>query len=195
MARLNRRKVYLIICEGNNKTEFNYLSHFRNNKLAIDLQKSEDTDPESMIKRAKHFIKKNNIDFKYGDKVFCLMDIDLDANKSNLIKQLQIKNPNITIVTSNPCIESWFLYHFVDHPQTQRSSQSNKNYLRTFIPNYTEKMDVYTKVQEIRDNLDIALVRSKNKKKLLEQNYDLKSADAMHCTFVDDLITQINSEE
>ena len=38
-------------------------------------------------------------------------------------------------------------------------------------------------------------LKLKNKKKLLEQNYDLKSADAMHCTFVDDLITQINSEE
>jgi len=195
MARLNRRKVYLIVCEGKNKTEYNYLSHFRNDTIAIDLQKSEDTDPISMIKKTKHFIRKNKIDFKYGDKAFCLMDIDLDASKANLIKQLQNENPNITIITSNPCVESWFLFHFVKHPQTQNSSQSNKTYLKTFIPNYSEKMDVYAKVEKIKNNLKEAIENSQNKKRLLAQNYDLKSADAMHCTFIDDLILQIFSEE
>ena len=148
-----------------------------------------------LFKKTKHFIRKNKIDFKYGDKAFCLMDIDLDTSKANLIKQLQNENPNITIITSNPCVESWFLFHFVKHPQTQNSSQSNKTYLKTFIPNYSEKMDVYAKVEKIKNNLKEAIENSQNKKRLLAQNYDLKSADAMHCTFIDDLILQIFSEE
>ena len=47
----------------------------------------------------------------------------------------------------------------------------------------------------IKNNLKEAIKNSQNKKRLLSQNYDLKSADAMHCTFIDDLILQIFSEE
>ena len=105
------------------------------------------------------------------------MDIDLDSSKANLIKQLQNENPNITIITSNPCVESWFLFHFVKHPQTQNSSQSNKNYLKTFISNYSEKMDVYAKVEKIKNNL----------KEMKE-----KSLDCIKDMFMDTVIEQMS---
>ncbi|MBQ7884755.1 MAG: RloB domain-containing protein [Clostridia bacterium] len=197
MGRLNannsrkeiQKTTYLVVCEGKNKTEYNYFCHFRNRVINLKIEKSEATDPKSMIKTAKHYIKKYDMNFADGDKAFCLIDVDLDSSRANLINDLQTKNPNIKIITSNPCFETWFLFHFEEHPKSQTSSQNTKDELKNqHIKNYTESMDVYAKVPEIKQNLQLALARAKQKRKLLAKNYDLTSAEAMHCTFVDELV-------
>lgn len=136
----NRRKVkplILIISEGKD-TEINYFKSFNKNYVNVDVKpveknsvgknKSKKTDPVNLVEKAKEYITtKYDICEDDGDRVWCLMDIDINYHNPNPLKAREIeiqkaltisnefKNKNdvyINLGLSNPCFELWYLLHF-----------------------------------------------------------------------------------
>ncbi len=183
-----RKKVYLIICEGRNKTETLYFEHFkkRNNEYILKIEGSESTDPISMVETTKHYIAKYDLSNNEENKIFCLIDIDDDENKAKLVNKLKNQNKNIQFITSNSNFETWYLLHFVDSPKPMNSSNTVKK-LKRYIPTYNKSYDVYLKVKEIKSNTKIALTRAETLRKHYKDiNKDLTYANPY--TMVDNIV-------
>ncbi|MFA5449121.1 MAG: RloB family protein [Clostridia bacterium] len=159
--------IWLIVCEGRNKTEINYLSHFnkREGKVRLIVKPSEDTDPRRMVERAKNIAKAQSIGQNLNDRIICLIDLDIDDNRAKLIQLLKIKYSKINIFVSNPCFEIWFLLHFTRHPNRENKSRNVKKQLEGYVPNYTESMDILQKCTQIQTNYSIAIKNAQDLRK------------------------------
>lgn len=177
-AKSSRRAkhVFIIVCEGRNETECNYLSNFktREGQIIIKPIPCEATDPKSMIAKAKYYYEKDGLSCDEGDRVFCLIDVDNSAERAELIEKLKNENPNIIIICSNPCFEVWYLFHLQEHPKYLKDGSAAKAELRTFIPNYRENYDIYVREPLIRNNTETAINNCKNKKALYSKDGNLK---------------------
>lgn len=79
-----QRKPYVfIVCEGRNKTEITYFDHFKERSAPFNLycKPCESTDILSMAKKAASIFVENDLDLDLGDRVFCLVDLDLEQTK------------------------------------------------------------------------------------------------------------------
>lgn len=139
-----RKPVIYLVCEGRNKTERLYFNHFivRESNYTLKIVNSEATDILSLGKKGQNIWKKNQLDKRLGDMVFCLFDIDLDKNKIEQLKTAQKRYNNLDFIASNPCFEAWLLFYFTEHPNRVSSSKEEKEQMRRYIPNYTESFDV-----------------------------------------------------
>lgn len=143
------------MCEGKNQSELKYFNHFvkRDNPYNFKIISCIATDPLNMAKKAKGIIIDNQLDFSLGDRIFCLVDVDLSQNQMNKIELAQKKYFNkrckIEFILSNPCFEIWLLYHFTDYPNVENSSQHVKRQLKKYVKNYKENMDI---IQEYNFN-------------------------------------------
>ena len=79
LYRRKRKPVIVLICEGRNQTESKYFNHFNNreNPYNLKIVPSEATDPKNMAKKAQLIIDGLQLENKLGDRVFCLVDLDL----------------------------------------------------------------------------------------------------------------------
>lgn len=167
----NRKNIILIAFEGKNKTEFNYFKHFNNrdNKYNIVPLKSPETNPKGIADYALKYAKNNDIKNEYGDKIFCVIDLDLSQKQLNEYQELLSakKYKEISCFVSNPCFEVWFLFHFLQHPQKQNSSENVKKYMREFVENYEENVDVY-EIKKLKEKQDFAIKNAKDKAEYLK---------------------------
>lgn len=142
-----QRKPYVfIVCEGRNKTEITYFDHFKERNAPFNLHciKCESTDILSMAKKANSlFLDKSlDLDLNLGDRVFCLVDLDLDPKKHEVYITAKNRYKRINIIPSNPCFEFWLQYYFTKYPKVVSSSQKVKEEMAKILPGYTESMDV-----------------------------------------------------
>ena len=139
-----RKPFILIVCEGRNKTERTYFNHFnqRNAPYTLRVKDSEATDIMSMTKRADSLYTEYDLDAKIGDKVYCMVDLDLEQNKYEKYLKAKKLYKNIEIIPSNPCFETWLQYYFTAHPKAVSSSQKAKEEMQGFVAGYTESMDI-----------------------------------------------------
>mgnify|MGYP003295196117 CR=1 FL=1 len=100
-----RKPSIFIVCEGRNKTERTYFNHFnqRNAPYNLRIWDSESTDIMSMTKRADSLYTEYDLDAKIGDKVYCMVDLDLEQNKYEKYLKAKKLYKNIEIIPSNPC--------------------------------------------------------------------------------------------
>ena len=79
----NRKPIIALVCEGRNKSERLYFKHFNNRSSSFILKifDAEVTDILNMGKKSKQIYKDLQMDSKLGDRMFCLVDLDLDKNK------------------------------------------------------------------------------------------------------------------
>lgn len=142
--KLNRN--IIIAVEGSkNKTEKAYFRNFNNkNGNIISFANGGETDPVKMVKSLAKEIERRGIDLNAGDKAYCVFDTDTDQRKNRQILEARhIANDlGIEIITSNPCIEYWFLLHFVN-TNAIMGSDGVITKLKRYIPNYEKNMDVY----------------------------------------------------
>lgn len=124
----DRKPLIFIVCEGRNKTERTYFGHFNTRKAPFNLhiENSEATDIASMAKKAADIFIENQLDPELGDKVYCLVDLDLEQCKYEKYTKAKKKYKNIEIIPSNPCFEIWLLYYFMEAPKVVHSSQRVK---------------------------------------------------------------------
>lgn len=188
------KPVYLIICEGRNETEYNYLLNFkvRNSKIIVEPIKCEASDPKSMLKKAQLEYKINDLSKTNGDKAFCLIDVDNKPEKAELLDSLQARYKNIEIIRSNPCIEVWFLFHLQKNPKYLIDGDAAKNELKSIIVNYSESYDIFKKEQQINQFTDTAIQNSRNKKTNYQNlGYSKFSVDNNPYTDMDILISDL----
>lgn len=173
----SRKPVIAIICEGRNQTETKFFRHFqsRENKYNLKIFSSESTDPSNMTKKAKQIIKENELDNEIGDRVFCLIDLDLSITQLNKVEREKYNQHRtkckIEYILSNPCFEIWLLYYFTDSPRVENSSQKVKEQLKHYVPNYTESYDIIQEC-ELQEKHACAINRS-DKRNLLTEGQSL----------------------
>lgn len=185
---------WLIVCEGRNKTETNYLNHFnkRDGNIRLIIKSSESTDPTRMVKRAEDLAKSLGVGENAGDRIICLMDLDANDQKAQLIQSLRSKHRKVTIIVSNPCFEIWFLLHFTAYPGRKCSSHTVKKQLAHYVPNYVESMDILKKCLKIKLNYKTAINNADGlRKEHVRKNTGIHSADANPYTEVDLLMHDI----
>ena len=102
----------------------------------------ESTDILSMAKKAASIFVENDLDLDLGDRVFCLVDLDLEQTKYDKFITAKKKYKKIDIIPSNPCFEVWLQYYFTKYPKVVPSSQKVKEEMTKILPGYTESMDV-----------------------------------------------------
>ena len=139
-----RKPSIFIVCEGRNKTERTFFNHFnkRNAPYNLRVKDSEATDIMSMAKKAAALFTEYELDAEIGDKVYCLVDLDLEQNKYDKYLKAKKLYKNIEIIPSNPCFETWLQYYFTAHPKAVSSSQKAKEEMQGFVAGYTESIDV-----------------------------------------------------
>ena len=166
-SNLKRKSVIMLVYEGKNKTEHNYFKHFNNreNKFRIEPVDSPETDIKGMADYAIKYAKKYDIKSAYGDKIFCIFDLDINKQKLEEYEQIRYnkKYKDINFIVSNPCFEIWFLFHFEEHPPRLPSSEKVKKHLCKYVKNYEENIDVYEKYN-LKSLLSKALTYANNKK-------------------------------
>lgn len=139
-----RKPSIFLICEGRNKTERAYFSHFneRSNPYNLRIVDCESTDIMHMAKKAESIFVEYDLDLEVGDAVFCLVDLDLDQRKYEKYIKAKLKYKKITIIPSNPCFEIWLQYYFVKNPKVVSSSQKAKDELARIFGAYKESLDI-----------------------------------------------------
>lgn len=139
-----RKPVMLITAEGRNKTEKQYFNSFQDQhgKYSIRFATGLETDPVGMLKAMEKAWKKNELSEKDGDKAYIVLDMDCKSEKIQLVKELQKKSKNIQFIVSNPCIEVWFILHFIYTTHQFKDSKEPKKELAKYIPGYEESMDI-----------------------------------------------------
>ncbi|MCL2860488.1 MAG: RloB family protein [Oscillospiraceae bacterium] len=175
----NRTKnIYLIVCEGINKTEKLYFNNFkkRTNEFILKIENSEATDPKSMLETTKYFMKKYDVDVSEGDRAFCVLDFDANLDKIKLIEELSKEYTNINIIPSNPCFEVWYMLHFKESIGISTSKNIERE-LKKYINNYEKSKDVYKFIPELQGNILLACQRAENINKKYIQNSISKYSD------------------
>jgi len=141
-----RKPVMLITAEGRNKTEKQYFGSFQeqHGKYSIRFATGLETDPVGMLKAMEKAWNKNELSEKDGDKAYIILDMDCKPEKIQLVKELQKKSKNIRFIVSNPCIEVWFILHYIYTTHQFKDSKEPKKELAKYIPGYEESLDIST---------------------------------------------------
>lgn len=150
--RRHRKPMMLITAEGKNKTEKLYFDSFneQHGKYRIYFVNSGgDTDPEGMLKSINKAWANNELSTEYGDKAYIVLDMDCLNDKINLVKKLQRTTKNVRFIASNPCIEVWFIFHYVYTTHQFKDSKEPKNELAKYIAGYEESMDISTIIRPL----------------------------------------------
>lgn len=143
-----RKPIIVLICEGRNQTETKYFNHFnkKENPYNLRILPSEATDPKNMAKKARETIDDLQLDKSLGDRIFCLVDLDLSTKQLKKVEEEKIKKTRgkckVEFILSNPCFEAWLLFYFVPHPKVEQSSQKVKEQLKKHVPQYSESFDI-----------------------------------------------------
>lgn len=174
----NKRKIKSIIalgCEGKNKTETTYFKNFSTRDCIIKFSSGTHTDPVGMANDLVDFIRKEDIKNEYGDKIYLLIDTDINQNKQNQISEAKsiCEKYDIELITSTPTFEYWYILHYGYTTKSYQSSKQVKNEMKSKIENYTESMNVYPIIKENTNN-------ACNNAKSIEK-YHLENGQVIDC--------------
>ena len=164
-----RKSIVVIGCEGKNKTEKIYLRNYSSRKCILKFSTGNATDPVGMAEDLIRFIKNEDINKKYGDKIYLLIDMDVNQHKQQQVMQAKkmCDEYGIEIIISNPTFELWYILHFEYTTKTYQSSQEVKKDVKTKIRDYTESMNVFP---IIKKQTMLAIENSKSLEKYQEEN-------------------------
>lgn len=165
------RKSFIVIkCEGDNETEQIYFKNFRTrDSIIIKFSDGNSTDPVGMANELVSFIGDEDISSENGDKIYLLIDTDVNANKQKQIDDAKeiCDEYGIELITSTPSFEFWYMLHFGYTTGSYSSSKEIKKKMKKKIPGYTENMNVYP---IIKDNTDEAMDCAERVEKFHKQN-------------------------
>ncbi len=167
-----RKPVVLLAFEGkNNETERNYFSNFNNRDFNFVLKtyKSSNTDPYGMAESTlKHANKEGIGDADLGDKIFCLIDLDLSKKQLKKYHEaIKAFGDKLEFIISNPCFEIWYLFHFETNTEKQTSSDAVKKQMCKYVKDYKESTEVYKKYG-LKDKTQDAIKNAKSKESNLK---------------------------
>lgn len=164
------RKSFIVIkCEGDNETEQIYFNNFKSRECIIKYPDGNSTDPVGMANELVSFMNSEDINSKNGDKIYLLIDTDVNANKQKQIDEAKkiCDEYGIELITSTPSFEFWYMLHFGYTTGPYTSSKDIKRKMKKKILGYTESTNVYP---IIKDNTDEAVNYAEKVEKLHKQN-------------------------
>lgn len=93
MARLiqkrERKSLILIKTEGTKSAEKIYFNNFNSRNSRIKFATGNSTDVSGMLDDLINYMEMNDISVRYGDKIFFVIDTDLDDKRICDIKKVQ----------------------------------------------------------------------------------------------------------
>ena len=164
------RKSFIVIkCEGDNETEQIYFNNFKSRECIIKYPDGNSTDPVGMANELVSFMNSEDINSKNGDKIYLLIDTDVNANKQKQIDEAKkiCDEYGIELITSTPSFEFWYMLHFGYTTGPYTSSKDIKRKMKKKILGYTESTNVYP---IIKDNTDEAMNYAEKVEKFHKQN-------------------------
>ncbi|MCD8290706.1 MAG: RloB family protein [Prevotella sp.] len=123
--------LFVIVTEGT-KTEPNYFQPFDEiDRIKVRLLKPQNGDtssaPSYIQERAQHYIAEEGLDTKYGDSLWCVIDVDKwNINMITSLGQFCLNTGGCNLVVSNPYFEIWLLYHKLSDLSNIDCSSSHK---------------------------------------------------------------------
>lgn len=145
-----RNPMAYIFVEGGrtNKTErifLNDLNQCGEITALLNVQTQTVTDLGSMLAAANKIVREADFKNNSEDRVFCLVDTDCDEAKWKQIEKLYRANHNdrIVIVLSHPCMEFWYLLHFIYTDKTYQNSDDVAADLKRYIPEYQKNKSCF----------------------------------------------------
>lgn len=148
---IRKRKSFVVIaCEGKNRTETIYFNNYASRKCIIKFATGIHTNPLGMAKDLVKYMKNEDISIEYGDKIYLLIDTDINENKNEQIKKArEICDKNgIELITSIPTFEVWYLLHFGFMTKVFQSSKQVKDNVKEKMKNYSESMNIFPKIMK-----------------------------------------------
>lgn len=201
MGKLDQRKrnqnqrrtksVIAIGCEGKNKTETIYFKNFVSRECIIKFSTGIHTDPIGMANDLVDFIDKEDIKSEYGDKIYLLIDTDVNENKQNQINETKeiCNKQGIELITSTPSFEYWYILHDECTSKSYQSSKQIKREMKSKISNYSESLNVYP---IIKNKTDDAIKHAKRIEKYqIENGKDIDSDKANPHTSVYRIVEEL----
>lgn len=95
-------------------------------------------------KKTRETIDDLQLDKSLGDRIFCLVDLDLSTKQLKKVEEEKNKKARgkcqVEFILSNPCFEAWLLFYFVPHPKVEQSSQKVKEQLKNMCLNILKVM-------------------------------------------------------
>ena len=196
--RSNRKskRVILVAYEGKNKTEKNYFNSFQgiDKNYTIKVVPGNETDPVNLVKQTIQKSKELRLYLDDDDRAFCVFDTDTNPNKDIQIREACeiAKKNNITIITSSPCFELWFLLHY-DYTTAPMDNSDVIRRLREFYPKYEKNCNLYPIIyKETKLACERAL---KLKQHHISDKKDIKSVNANPHSEVYQIIDEFNKKE
>lgn len=191
----NPKRVILISCEGDNKTEKTYFNNFidRDKNYIINYCLGNETDPVNLVKNTIKEVKRSELKLKENDKAYCVFDTDISQERNIQIeKAKKLANKNkIKIITSSPSIEIWFLIHYIYTTKYFTNEEVIKN-LKKYCKNYDKNYDIYP---SIRNKTQTAI---KNAKKLeqfqTENGKELQTIESNPHSQIYEIIEELEKE-
>lgn len=173
------KRVILVAYEGKNKTERNYFDSFKgiDKNYTIKVVPGNETDPVNLVKQTIERAKELRLVLEDDDRAFCIFDTDVNPSKNIQIKEAieLAQNNNVVIITSSPCIETWFLLHY-EYTTANMSSEDVIKKLIGHYPKYTKNCNMHP---IIADKTKEAYANAKKLEKYQkDNNKDIQSVEA-----------------
>lgn len=143
-----QKKIILIVVEG--ETEQRYFEGYRtilgkNSSYVIDIKKKRDTNIEGLLDTCI-WESTHSLNTKAGDRIFCVCDYPGKVSEAIDKKIVEANNKGTTLIITRPCVELWFLLHFVKVYKPYNSSEIVRE-LRKHMPNYRKAdKNIHSKV-------------------------------------------------
>lgn len=184
-----RRPVIYLVCEGK-ETEIRYFKHFRTRNSGIDIipVTSKQKSAVGLVRKAEKTLGDKDFFPDLGDKLWCVFDCDANTTTDLQTAKDMAKKMCYEIAFSNPCIEIWFLYHFMSPGSPLPDCDAVIDVLekQTKLKNYRKSQDVYEILQPLMQS---ALERvAKRTNKLQREKTELISRESNPFTNVDFLV-------
>lgn len=190
------RKSIWIICDGD--TEKYYLQSMKrelntqNNAIKIDKLSGKSEAFEKVFEAIEKelYIKEDDIAY---DLIFYVRDMDAcykqnkiaeyNLGKSKLMK-MDLAKGRLFFIESRPCIEFWFLLHFLKTDNLYEFCSKAISALCGYLPDYEKNESCSKRIYEqLRPYLDKALANAKElnaKKRLQRQGYSYSKMDELY---------------
>ncbi|WP_085024118.1 RloB family protein [Anaerovibrio sp. JC8] len=194
-----RKRIIVISAEGKNKTETNYFRKFNSDKVKIHFAPGNATDPVKMVEELLQECEEKDIKRDSGDRAFCLVDSDVNAQKN---KQIMVadkiaatnKEYGMEVIVSAPCFEEWFICHYIYSTKQYNSNEELLEAVEKIIPEYSKgREDLY---ELLADYQEQAIQNAKRlEKHCVDSGRKIHTADFQPSTEVYKIIEAIRAIE
>jgi len=167
------KKVIIILCD---KTEKGYFRNFKNSKErdegapTIRLFSGKGKDPIGLIRDAK-YIKENEYEGAIIEKFYCVYDVDETPEKALKSSEEESKKIGVIPCVSNPCLELWYLLHYIYSTANLCSYDELKEKLLDCIPDYEKNRNYW-------NSLHLLQSKAISNAKQLEKHHSKEGTDS-----------------